>query len=152
MNKTKIFISSEIDRINGITKDMSTDIADYYIQIEKKINSLLKSNDYGDALLDGGIGIIMTIYSKKYLETIKKDTGKEFPERIIYRRKTKDSDVRLRVDYEKFIESTGETRKGLILQNIIDSILALNEKIKKHKDVKFLGEKLVNDLASALEK
>ncbi len=155
MIKTSIFVSSETDLMNGLTRQDSEKNRATINKYEKKIQSLLDKKDYGDALVgetsENGIGIIMTIYSKKFLETIKKSSGKEFPERKMYRKKSRGSDIRLRVDYEKFLVSNEKEREGLILENIMNSILVLDEKISKHKDVTFKGKELVNDIKESLK-
>lgn len=148
MKKMNLFISSELDRMNGVTEEMSIKFSNYYNNFEKRIKEeLLNINDYGDAIGEKGcIGIIITLYSKKFLNDIVLQTGKEFKERRMYMRKDKDSDIRLRIDYEKYLVSDEATREKLILKNIVESILALDEQVKKHKDVTFKGEQLAKDI------
>lgn len=153
MNKIDLFISSESETMNGLTESDSDEFRIIRNEIEKKIQSeLLDKNDYGDALTlegsdyTGGIGIIMTLYSKKFLNDIVLQTGSELKERVIYKAKVRDSDVRLRIDYEKYLISNKDEREKLVLKNIVDSIEALDKKIKKHKDVTFYGEKLIEDI------
>lgn len=153
MLKIDLFISSETDMMNGLTDNDSNEFRISRNDIQKKIQSeLLDKNDYGNALTlegsddTGGLGIIMTLYSKKFLDDIVLQTGSELKERVMYKAKAKDSDVRLRINYEKYLVSNKEERENLILKNIIDSIIALDKKIKKHKDVVFHGEKLVEDI------
>ena len=106
MQNINLFISSEVDCMNGVSTEMSQKFTDYYKHFEREIQkNLLDKNDYGNALgiadqeYTGGIGIIMTLYSKKFLNEIIQQTGKEFKERRMYMYKDRDSDIRLRVDY-----------------------------------------------------
>ncbi len=153
MNKIDLFISSESETMNGLTESVSDEFRIIKNKIQKRIQfELLDKNDYGDALTlegskyTGGLGIIITLYSKKFLNDIVSQSGSELKERVMYKAKARDSDVRLRIDYEKYLVSNKEERERLVLKNIIDSIVALDKKIKKHKDVVFHGEKLVQDI------
>ena len=148
----KIFISSETDLMNGLTDLDSNKKRVTINKFESLINCLLGKNNYGDAISEeNSIGIVMTIYSKKFLQDIVNQTGKEFVEKKIYRAKTKDSDIRLRIDYKRYLRSNEEIREKLILKNILESILVLNDKVKKHKDITFFGEKLVEDICHLLK-
>lgn len=148
MQNIILFISSEVDCMNGVSTEMSQKFKEIYEKFRKNIQeNILNKNNYGDAIGDEGcIGIIMTLYSKKFLNEIIQQTGKEFKERRMYMYKDRDSDIRLRVDYEKYLAGDESTREKLILKNIVDSILALDEQIKKHKDVTFKGEQLAKDI------
>ena len=148
MQKIILFISSEVDCMNGVSTEMSQNFKKIYENFRKNIQeNILNKNDYGDAIGDEGcIGIIMTLYSKKFLNEIIQQTGKEFKERRMYMYKDRDSDIRLRVDYEKYLAGDESTKEKLTLKNIVDSILALDEQIKKHKDVTFKGEQLAKDI------
>lgn len=53
-----------------------------------------------------------------------------FKERKLFKRKSKEADFRLRIDYETFLSADYATRKILIIRNIFQSIRILGEKAK----------------------
>ena len=117
MNKIDLFISSESETMNGLTESVSDEFRIIKNKIQKRIQfELLDKNDYGDALTlegskyTGGLGIIITLYSKKFLNDIVSQSGSELKERVMYKAKARDSDVRLRIDYEKYLVSNKEER------------------------------------------
>jgi hypothetical protein len=104
---------------------------------------ILNDKNYGTALVD--IGIIPIIMSQELL-----DAG-FFKERRLLKRKEKSADYRLKIDYEKFMNGDDETRRLLIIQNIIDSIRDLGRKLKKDFDAQSLENDILNTLGVAKE-
>ncbi len=104
------------------------------LEIEKQIKSLMNINDYGDAVSE--IAIIPTIFSAEFL------TALPYKERKRFSPKTKVGEFRLRIDYDKFVKANEDSKRRLIVQNIIDSIRILKTKVKKGFD----GDKLEKDI------
>lgn len=105
-------------------------------KLKKFVDSDEDDETYGSEFKN--IGIITMILSPD-LERVS--------ERKLIHRKTKDADIRLRINYEKFINSDKETQFYLYLKNIIDAINIVNEMKKED----FKGEKLICDILKSLD-
>lgn len=108
-------------------------------QIRRELKTFFESikndNKYGTDIIN--ISIITMIM---------RDDLNQIPERILIRKKKKEADIRLRIDYDKFISGDYETQRLLYCKNIIDSILL----IKKGKELNFEANLLANDIMSVL--
>lgn len=79
---------------------------------------------------------------------------KDYPERRLIKRKSREADIRLFIDYNKFTrgkfsledESYAYIRKLMIVKNIVDSIMV----VECRKKGDFQGKKLINDILNAL--
>lgn len=60
-------------------------------------------------------------------------------------RKKREADIRLRIDYERFIRETPENQRLMFLANIIKSIQIVKERSKGD----FQGQKLIDDILQA---
>ena len=113
-------------------------------EIHKKLEFITK-RDIGLEEIDNygkefkNIGIITIILSKQWI-----DYG--YKERRYISRKNKEADIRLYIDYERFINETPENQRLLYIKNIIDSINVVIEKSKGD----FRGEELKKDILNAL--
>ena len=117
----EIFLSGETDiEVHGAFSDVRKEIE------SKLIN--LKDKNYGSELQSIGIIPIIVNLSSEYEE------AGFFEERMLFKRKQKDADYRLRIDFEKFVSSDYNTRRLLLVKNIIDSIRSLGTKAKKDFD------------------
>jgi len=125
----KFFISGETD---GQLNDSYRIIRN---EIEAQIKTL-EGNDYGSEFI--GIGIIPIIIDPK------RGLFEQgfFKERILIKRKSKDTDIRLRTDFDNFYTASHDAKRLLLLENIIRSI----EAIQKRSKGDFKGEKLINDI------
>jgi len=85
------------------------------------------------------IAIITTILGK--------DLKGMWKERRLVRHKKKTADIRLEIDYDRFVYSDEHTQMLLYAKNIIDSIMAVEERKKGD----FNGKKLIDDILSALD-
>jgi hypothetical protein len=65
-----------------------------------------------------------------------------FAERKLIKRKSREADIRLQIDYDRFLSADKEMRRKLIIKNIIDSIRVVGQKAKKD----FNGERLEKDI------
>ena len=90
---------------------------------------------YGSEFND--IGIITMVLGGSLEDT---------PERRLIRFKQKSADIRLKIDYERFISSDENTQTLLYVKNIVDSIMV----IEQRKKGDFNGTKLIADILSAL--
>jgi hypothetical protein len=127
--------------------EMDKQVGDIYPEIEKEIESklnTLKDKDYGSAVTS--IGIIPIIVGQSLL-----DEG-FFKERRLFSRKNKEADYRLRIDLKRFMESDNETRRLMVIKNVIESVRSLGEKAKKDFDAKTLEEDILRVLNVTIEK
>ena len=51
-----------------------------------------------------------------------------------FSKKNKDADIRMRIDYHDFLNGDLQKKKELLLENIIESVRALGQKVKKDFD------------------
>lgn len=110
-----------------LSGELEGDIAEGFINIISEIGSELEglnSNDYGSEVEEIAIIPIVAKITPEY-----EDAG-FFKERKLFKRKSKEADFRLRIDYETFLSADYATRKILIIRNIIQSIRILGEKAK----------------------
>ncbi|HBW36736.1 Imm44 family immunity protein [Desulfosporosinus sp. BICA1-9] len=128
-----IFMSGEVDK----------QVGDIYREIRKDIEEnlkVLKDNYYGSEVTI--IGIIPIIVKL----TLELEAAGFFKERQQFNAKKKEADFRLRIDLDKFVNSSSQIRKMMVVKNIIESIRLLKRKAKKD----FHGEKLENDILNLL--
>lgn len=110
-----------------LSGELEGDIAEEFINIISEIGSELEglnSNDYGSEVEEIAIIPIVAKITPEY-----EDAG-FFKERKLFKRKSKEADFRLRIDYETFLSADYATRKILIIRNIIRSIRRLGERAK----------------------
>ena len=118
-----IFISSETYRIDG----------DHLVfNAINPVLEKLKEKDYGTEFVD--IGIIPVIMPTDWHDAYK--------ERVLLKRKAKEADIRLYIDYNKYLKADKNGRILLFWQTIIKSIKAINDRKKGD----FAGDRLVDDL------
>ncbi|TDL92412.1 dihydrolipoamide succinyltransferase [Vibrio vulnificus] len=96
-------------------------------EAEQKLKSL-ENNDYGNAVEDIGIIPIIVNLTPEIIE------GGFFKERVKFSKKNKDADIRMRIDYHDFLNGDLQKKKELLLKNIIESVRALGQKVKKDFD------------------
>ena len=119
-----------------------------FIQAKQEIDIGIKAvakNDYGEEFKSMAvIPIIMP-----------KDLHEKFRERRLIKRKTFEADIRLFVDFEKFVKGKWDVkkepyrteRKLLLVKNIVNSIMV----VESRKKGDFQGEKLIHDILQALD-
>lgn len=110
-----------------LSGELEGDIAEEFINIISEIGSELEglnSNNYGSEVEEIAIIPIVAKITPEY-----EDAG-FFKERKLFKRKSKEADFRLRIDYETFLSADYATRKILIIRNIIRSIRILGGKAK----------------------
>lgn len=61
-----------------------------------------------------------------------------FKERILFKKAKNQGDIRLRVNYDKFVKGDDNTKKLLLIDNVIKSIRELSKKIKSGFNAKQL--------------
>lgn len=129
----KFFMSSESDsRYNNFQDDLRI----IRNEIENKIKNFVENKEYGTELED--IGMIAIII--KFNEEMENEGW--FKERVLFKKSKKDADIRLRVDYDKFVKGDNEKKKLLLIDNVIKSIRAISKKAKKD----FRAQELENDI------
>jgi len=107
------------------------------MEMNKTLKSFIEADENDDTYGAEfkSIGIITMILSDDLAKT---------PERKLINRKKKEADIRLKIDYYKFVNSDADTQFFLYLKNIIESIKVVNEKKKED----FNGDKLIEDILS----
>jgi len=113
----EIFLSGELEG----------DIAEEFINIISEISSELEelnSNDYGSEVEEIAIIPIVVKITPEYEE------AGFYKERKLFKRKSKEADFRLRIDYVTFLSADYAARKILIIRNVIQSIRILGGKAK----------------------
>lgn len=135
----EIFLSAEIE---GPAKNK-------WFELRKEFSealSVLRDEDYGEALTD--IGIISIILRPEFFE----DDGHK--ERRFYSAKRKEADIRLRIEYTDFVKANKEMRKRIYAAHILESVrIAANKAgiAAKKAGTEFDGERLLRDVERLLE-
>ncbi len=134
----RLFISTEC------MKAEQNDIPSILSELHSKLNfvtkkGIEKENNYGEEFED--IGVIFTCIDNEFWENM------QWKERRLVSRKRKEADIRLRIDYDRFINSSYEIKRLLVIDNIVKSIEVVISKSKGD----FKGEQLINDILKALE-
>lgn len=116
--------------------------------ISKTLKEKILMNNYGDEFVS--IAIIPIIMPEK--------DHAFYPERRLIKRKSKEADIRLYVNYDKFtqgifsfddeekVQRYDHIRKLLLIKNIIDSIMV----VENRKKYDFHGIELIKDIMQAL--
>ncbi|MGE6619605.1 Imm44 family immunity protein [Bacillus mycoides] len=110
-----------------LSGELEGDIAEEFINIISEISSdleKLNSNNYGSEVEEIAIIPIVVNITPEY-----EDAGFH-KERKLFKRKSKEADFRLRIDYETFLLADDSGRKILIIKNIIQSIRILGKRAK----------------------
>jgi hypothetical protein len=126
-----IFMSGEVD----------AKIGDEYRELRKEIEKKLKqlqANSYGEEV--GNIAIIPIIVN---LKPDLENAG-FFKEKKQFSKKSKEADFRLRINYDKFVNSNLNTKRLLIIKNVIESIRFLGTKAKVDFDANRLEVDILN--------
>lgn len=127
----KIFVSSE-ESIGVGNKTNSI------YQVVDPVCQKLAENNYGSEFEI--ISIIPTIMEDRFLSS-------EWKERRLIRYAKKDADIRLIMDYNKFVNADEKMRFLLYVKVIVDSIKVVDS--KKRGD--FQGNELISDVLDALK-
>lgn len=107
------------------------------IEFSERLLSL-EETSYGEELTS--IAIIAIILPSEFYS----DGG--YKERRLFHRKTRDADIRLRIDYHSFVYAKPPRRRELYAENVINSILTLKKKVSSA----FQFDRLLSDVAAAL--
>ncbi|MHC4552292.1 MAG: Imm44 family immunity protein [Planctomycetota bacterium] len=126
------FMSSESDRRFD---DFEEPLRRIRNEIEEKIKKYIENKDYGNEVSELSIIPIIVKFNKQMEEE------GWFKERKLFKRKSKEADVRLRIDYDRFVNGNNNVKKMLLIGNIIKSIEALSSKARDFK-----AQELVNDI------
>ena len=122
---------------NGLAKILAETIKELDFLTNGSKN-LEKDNTYGEEFQE--IAIIPTCMDEAFW----KATG--WKERKQIGRKKKEADIRLRIDYNHFMEETYENKRLLFIDAIVKSIQVVQDRSKED----FAGQKLINDIMAAL--
>lgn len=124
-----------------MTGELGIEDSDHAIDLIKDVEAkikVLEVHDYGSTIKD--IGVIPIIMS---LSPELEEQG-FFRERKLVKRKCGEADYRLKIDYDKFVNSSDEVRTLLIVKNVIASIRDIGRKVKDFDAERF--EKDILDL------
>lgn len=122
--------------------ETSGDANRYVLAFWKKVKELLnkkcEKKSYGEEFVS--IGVIPTIMEDRFLSS-------EWKERRLIRYAKKDADIRLIMDYNKFVNADEKMRFLLYVKVIVDSIKVVDSK----KCGDFQGNELISDVLDALK-
>lgn len=130
----KLFISIEAE------KATESGIADILNKTRNKLSFLFEDTDIYGTEFDS-VSIIPTCVSEEIWKTL------GWKERKFISRKKKEADIRLKMNYDRFVSETYENKYSLFKNVLIESVREINVKSKGD----FNGEKLINDILNALE-
>ena len=122
----KFFMSAEYD---GRYDDFDKSLRESQNSIEKIIKDLIENRSYGGAVKNFSVIPIVIKFDPK----MEKEGW--FEDRVLFKKKSGEADIRLRVDYERFVKGDDEIKKKLLIENVIRSIRELGKKIKDGFDV-----------------
>lgn len=134
------FLSGEIDGTHPLDQ-IDNKFTKASSDISVKLSTFLEALNYGAEVEELNI-IPIIVKQPKEME----DAG-WFKERKLFKRKSRSTDFRLRIDYDDFCLGSDEKRIKLILRNIIDSIRILDCRATKDFD----GKKLEADILNLYE-
>ena len=135
-----LFLSAESqvpagDIIRGFANEFNP-LLDFVTNREKNLE---KVNNYGTEFED--VAVIVTCISKEWLANMD-----NYKERKLIKRKAKEADIRLHMEYERFISVDHETQRLIYIDTIVKSIHVVQERSKGD----FKGDTLINDILKAL--
>ena len=123
-----------------------TGLAEICFQVNKQLSfitdknlGLQDENNYGQEFRL--ISIIPFCVDDGYLDAL------GWKERKQIWRKKREADIRLRMDYKRFIRETPENKKLMFIERIISSLKVVIEKANDD----FAGERLIKDILMALQ-
>ena len=119
-----------------LLKEINSEL-DFITSKEKKLES---KDNYGTEFKE--IAIIPTCASEEYLKIL------GWKERKQIWRKKKEADIRLQMDYDRFISETEENKRLMFINVIVKSIEVVIERSKGD----FNGQQLIKDILSRLTK
>lgn len=99
----------------------------------------LSSTKYGTEFVS--ISIIPTCVSDEVWYTL------GWKERILLRRKNREADIRLRINYEQFINADEKCKRAMFIDILVKSIRAIQERAKGD----FNGEAMIEDILLAVQ-
>lgn len=136
----KLFLSIEAQNaVESGLADVLYSVTQQLKFVTDKDADLENLNNYGTEFRL--IAIIPTCVDDAYWHAL------GWKERMNVSRKNKEADIRLRIDYNDFINRTPEQKREIFIETIIRSIRALQTKAKGD----FQGEVLITDILKALK-
>jgi hypothetical protein len=133
----KVFISGEV---GFLSSDASEAFRTIISDMQAKLAKLLERSDYGDAVVS--LGVIPTIYPQWMLDQ-QKAAGREIKERRLLR--NRGADYRLFVDHAAFVNGTVDTRRQLLIDNVLAVVRELGVRVKSGFDADRLEADLRNE-------
>ena len=110
------------------------------LELEDKIISAIKNKNYGREVEDISIIPVIVDLPPEH------EAAGFFKERMLFKRKSKEADYRLRINFNKFNKADDKLKRLLLTRNIVESIRNLGVKAKKDFD----AESLENDILECL--
>jgi hypothetical protein len=132
----KFFMSSESD---SRYDDFGEALCRIRNELEPTIKNCIKDKDYGSEVEDFAVICIIIKFDKQM------EAEGWFKERKLFKKKAKEADMRLRINYDKFVKGDDNIKRLLLIDNVIRSIQELGKLAKKD----FHAEELQNDILKA---
>lgn len=124
----------------GETEEKAIECFRETMQVVDPLLDEIRRRNYGSALRELGIFAII----------LKSETYEEVSlERRYYSSTKKCAEVKLRINYKKFVYGKLEDRVNMCKELILEAVDIVVKKIQK-KDKEFMGERLLNDIQEAL--
>ncbi|WP_106769027.1 Imm44 family immunity protein [Paenibacillus faecalis] len=125
----KFFMTSEVNF------DVDKDFQIIKSEVDEKMK-LLEDRSYGDKV--ELLSLIPIIVDKDLL------AEGFFKERVMYKKKDKETDIRLQIDHQMFKNADKELQRLLVINNIVNSVRALGLKLKSGFDATSLERDILD--------
>lgn len=134
----ELFLTIETQVGAEYLSDILRDVKEKLIFVTDTNANLMDVNNYGTEF--GSIAVIPSCVSDDFWEAL------GWKERKQIWRKKREADIRLRMNYDRFVGETPENQRLLFIQVIVESIRVVISRSKGD----FQGEKLISDILRAL--
>lgn len=132
----KFYLSSETTLLENV---QAKDLREARVYVNDIVQNLVSKNDYGT-----GVELLTVVHSLSPDSYYEKNP--EFKKRVRFYENNKEADARLKMDFDKFVESDLKQKQSIIVQNLIDSIKAVKAIVQDGFD----AEKLIQDIQNAI--
>ena len=136
----RFFLTYDVECITKEQRLAEEDLSKMHRIISDLIDAKFPTDSYGKDVEE--FAIISTCFSKNMLSNI------GWKERNLHSRKGKYADVRLFLDWDRFVISTQKERIEIYKEHIYETIIRFHE---KHPKIDFDWERMLNDTKKIIE-
>jgi hypothetical protein len=116
-----------------------------YEDVGRRVRDYMKDRSYGSEI--EFIGVIPIII--KFDDQMEKEGW--FRERVYLNKRNKSADIRLRIDYDRFVHANDSMKRLLVIDNAVKSIRAIAKEAKKDFRARELEEDILRLFGLTLE-